>query len=90
MLDNLMIEKWNEKIEYDKYYERCAPEQCTYTYTSSNNPLGIVTTLFGLYGGLAVALKIIVRLIFRWIRKGIRRRGEPTLTGKADFNQCFI
>jgi hypothetical protein len=85
LLDNLMVETWNENIEYDQYYEQCDPEQCTYTYTSGNNLLQIVTTIVGLFGGLSVALRIIVPLPIRWIRNRLRRRGETNnVTGKLD------
>jgi hypothetical protein len=84
ILDDLMVESWNEKILYDEYYEQCAPEQCTYTYTSHNNPFQIVTTTVGLFGGLSVVLKLIVPLIVSWIRKRMRRREETnTSTGKT-------
>ncbi|CAF1180168.1 unnamed protein product [Adineta steineri] len=79
ILDNLMIEAWNEKISYEKYYEKCAPEQCTYTYTSRNNPIQVITTLIGLFGGLSVALKIIVSLIIRQIRRRMRPREETNI-----------
>jgi hypothetical protein len=83
ILDNLMVETWNERIEYDKYYEECAPEQCTYSYTSRNNPFQIVTTLVGLLGGLSVVLKIIIPFIVRWIRNRMRPHAETnTLAGK--------
>ncbi|CAF4031279.1 unnamed protein product, partial [Adineta steineri] len=79
ILDNLMIETWNENISYEKYYEKCAPEQCTYTYTSRNNPVQIITTLIGLFGGLSVALKIIVSLIVRRIRNRMRPHEETNV-----------
>jgi hypothetical protein len=87
ILDNLMVETWNERIEYDKYYEECAPEQCTYSYTSRNNPFQIVTTLVGLLGGLSVVLKIIIPFIVRWIRNRMGPHAETnTLTGKIVLN----
>jgi hypothetical protein len=80
-----MIETWNETIKYDEYYKQCAPEQCTYIYTSPNSPLQIITTLFGLCGGLSVALKIIIPLIVRSVQEWVRRRREPQAsTGKTD------
>ncbi|CAF1210515.1 unnamed protein product [Adineta steineri] len=79
ILDNLMIEKWNENISYEKYYEVCAPEQCTYTYTSRNNPVQTITTLIGLFGGLSVALKIIVSMIVRRIRNRMRPHEETNI-----------
>jgi len=83
ILDNLMVETWNEKVNYDQYFEQCAPEQCTYTYIASQNLLYIITTIFGLFGGLSVALRIFVPFIVRWIRNRIRKRRERnTVTGR--------
>ena len=83
ILNDLMVESWNETILYDEYYKQCAPKQCTYTYTSHNNLFQIVTTTIGLVGGLSVVLKIIVSFIVGWIRKRMRRRREAhTVTGK--------
>ncbi|CAF0857897.1 unnamed protein product [Adineta steineri] len=79
LLDNLMIETWNETISYEKYYEICAPEQGTYTYTSRNNPVQIITTLIGLFGGLSVALKIIVSFIIHRIRNRMRPHEERNI-----------
>ncbi|CAF3857047.1 unnamed protein product [Adineta steineri] len=79
ILDNLMIETWNGKTSYEKYYEKCAPEQCTYTYTSRNNPIQTITTLIGLFGGLSVALKIIVSMIVRRIRNRMRPHEEANI-----------
>ena len=83
IVDNLMVETWNEEMYYDQYFKQCAPKQCTYTYTASQNFLYIVTTIFGLFGGLSVALRIAVPLIVRWIRNRIRRHRQPnTVAGK--------
>ena len=83
ILDNLMIESWNEKIEYDEYYEQCAPEQCTYSYTSRYNSFKIVTTLVGLLGGLSLVLRITISFIIRRIWNRLRARREAnTIRGK--------
>jgi hypothetical protein len=76
IVDNLMVETWNEEMNYEQYFQQCAPDQCTYTYTASQNLLYIITTIFGLFGGLSVALKIAVPLIVRWIRSRIRKRRQ--------------
>ncbi len=73
-----MIESWNEKIEYDEYYE-----QCTYSYASRYNSLKIVTTLVGLLDGLSLVLRITISFIIRRIRNRLRARTETkTITGK--------
>ena len=84
MINEMMIETWNENIDYSQYYEQCAPKLCTYFFTSRNNALYVLTTIIGLFGGLSVALRIIVPLIVNWIRNEIHRRVETdNRTGKT-------
>lgn len=80
ILENVMIETWNEEMNYDEYFQKCAPEKCVYTYTAPLNRLYIMTTIVGLFGGLSVALKIIVPIIVRWIRNQMRTLREPNTT----------
>ena len=83
ILQNMMIEKWNEKMNYSKYFELCEPEKCVYTYTASLNFLYTITTMFGLFGGLSIAFRITVPMIVRLIRNKKRTRVEPSqVTGK--------
>jgi hypothetical protein len=80
VVDQLMVEQWNQSIMYDRYYNECQPAECIYTHQTNNNPIYIVTTLIGLLGGLITVLKLIVpRLVmFLW-----KNPEEPrTYTGK--------
>ena len=87
LINHLMVETWDNNIQYNQYYEQCAPEQCTYTFTSRHNLLQVVTTLVGLFGGLSVGLKIIVSFVVRSIRSRVRSRANTNNpTGKSG---CF-
>jgi hypothetical protein len=78
------IDKWGEKIDYKQYYKQCAPKFCFYSFTSRSDALYVFTTIVGLFGGLSVALKIIVPLIVGWIRNKMRPRVETVSTaGKS-------
>ncbi|CAF1368789.1 unnamed protein product [Rotaria sp. Silwood1] len=77
IINELMIERWYENVRYEEYYQQCAPEQCSYLLPFRNNALYIVTTVIGLFGGLSVALKIIVPIIVRWIRNRMRPQATP-------------
>jgi hypothetical protein len=80
VVDQLMVEQWNQSIMYDRYYNSCQPVECIYTHQTKNNPIYIVTTLIGLLGGLITFLKIIVpRLgMFLW-----KKQEQPRIyTGK--------
>ena len=84
IISELMIETWNESFNYSQYYEQCAPKLCTYFVLSKNDVLYVFTTMIGLFGGLSVALRIIVPLIVTWIRKRMHRRVETdSMTGKS-------
>jgi hypothetical protein len=83
IINEMMIETWGDNISYSQYYEQCAPKLCTYFFTSRNNALYVFTTMIGLFGGLSVALRIIVPLIITWIRNRMRRRVETgSMAGK--------
>ncbi len=69
LLDELMIEEWNPSIKYENYFNECKPAKCTYSHQAKNNAIYIVTTLFGLIGGLTTALKLIVPRLVMFARK---------------------
>jgi hypothetical protein len=84
LVDNLIIEKWNVSLAYETYYNECHPTQCRYTFETRNDLIYIVTTLFGIAGGLITVLKLILpRLIKLFRRKGQHQRvassGKPRL-----------
>ncbi len=80
LVDVLMVDQWKSNISYKHYYETCAPLSCTYVIIDQPNPIYIITTIIGLYGGLAVALEIIVPVLVKIARYLImcrRQRIEP-------------
>ena len=74
MVDKLMIEEWNASVFYDKYYDQCQPKQCSYSYQTRNDAIYIITTLFGLVGGLITILKIFVPRLVQLLRR--RKHGR--------------
>ena len=69
LLDELMVEEWNLTSTYESYYRACQPTQCTYTSVLKNEAIYIVTTLFGLIGGLVTILKVTVPITVKFGRK---------------------
>ena len=74
ILNQLMVEEWSYVFTYDQYYAACQPKECSYTISSRNNVIYIVTAFIGLIGGLIKALQITVPRIVSFITKMIRRR----------------
>jgi hypothetical protein len=75
-----MIEKWNVSPAYERYYNACHPTQCTYTFETRNDLIYIVTTLFGIAGGLITVLKLILPRLIKLFRK--KREHQQLTAGK--------
>ncbi|CAF4665775.1 unnamed protein product, partial [Rotaria sp. Silwood2] len=71
-VNELMIEKWNLSMMYERYYTKCQPIRCNYSYTTRNNRIYIVSTLCDLADGLVTILKLIVSLLVKLIRRNKR------------------
>ncbi|CAF1220689.1 unnamed protein product [Adineta steineri] len=80
LLNILMIEKWNPTQMYDQYYDECQPIECTYTIKTRNSVIYIITTMFGIVGGLITVLKLVVPQVVKFIRKK-RSRLSPSNFG---------
>lgn len=77
ILSLMMVQEWNHTLSYDKYYASCQPTVCTYTISTTHDAIFIATTLFGLIGGLATALRLIVPRVTSIIMKRLYRRSTP-------------
>jgi hypothetical protein len=87
LLNALMVDRWEQNITYEHYYETCAPSLCTYVSTELANPIYIITSIVGLYGGLTVALQIIVPFLVkigRYLIMCRRHRIEPMVAAVSD------
>ncbi|CAF4276580.1 unnamed protein product, partial [Adineta steineri] len=69
LLQSLMIEDWNSAQLYDRYYNECQPIQCTYTIETRNSVVYIITTMFGIIGGLITVLRCVVPRVVNLVRK---------------------
>ncbi|CAF0816062.1 unnamed protein product [Adineta steineri] len=73
LVDELMVEEWNNATIYDGYYNECQPSKCSYSYETRNGFIIIITTVIGLVGGLITVLKLIVPRAVRLVMFCIRR-----------------
>ncbi|CAF2406873.1 unnamed protein product [Rotaria sp. Silwood2] len=72
LVNELMIERWNLSTIYESYYNACQPIRCTYSYSTRNNLICIITTLSGLVGGMLTILKLFVPLLIKLVRRNKR------------------
>ena len=71
---DLFVESWGNSSDYNMYFDACAPTTCIYSYQSTFDLVSALTIIFGMIGGLAVALHFISPLILRAIIRMIIRR----------------
>ncbi|CAF1135271.1 unnamed protein product [Didymodactylos carnosus] len=69
LLNKLMIEDWNLQTSFESCFNACQPLLCTYTYSGHNGLIYVLTTTFGLIGGIATVLFFLVPLIVGIVRK---------------------
>lgn len=65
----LFIENWTDSTDFSSYYNHCAPNECIYTYAEQFNRAYITATILGIVGGLSVALRILILLIVKLLRR---------------------
>ncbi|CAF1652155.1 unnamed protein product [Adineta ricciae] len=94
IIKELMIEDWNPVFSFEKYYEECAPNKCTYSQiVHTNSFVGIIMTLLSSIGGLIVALRLITPLLVKLIfilgqtkRQSKRSQDSPKLISRMKIN----
>ncbi len=73
IIEAIFIEKWIDNITYPSYFNICAPKSCSYKINKRFDILYIINILLGLYGGLSIALRIVVpmkiKLVIRYKHK---------------------
>ncbi|CAF3917155.1 unnamed protein product [Rotaria sordida] len=78
LVNELFVEDWTTIRSFSSYYAQCEPISCTYTFTRHNDVLFVITKLLGLYGGLTIALRLLVSHTIGWWRTRTNRPRRPT------------
>lgn len=68
LLNDTMVDEWKSNISYSNYFTKCQPSSCIYKIISKTPWIVVITTLIGLFGGLAKILQIIVPIIITIVR----------------------
>ncbi|CAF0797767.1 unnamed protein product [Adineta steineri] len=69
IINRLMVDKWLPTVSFSSYYEKCAPLSCTYEYDGRNNIFISITTIISIFGGLSLALKLLIMISLEFINK---------------------
>jgi hypothetical protein len=77
IIRQLMVESWNPKVFYSKYFSACEPTSCTYAYMGRSALLHVLSLIIGLVGGLTTILKLVIPPIVKFFR---RNKTSPQLS----------
>ncbi|CAF1489091.1 unnamed protein product [Adineta steineri] len=69
IINRLMVEEWFSNVSFLLYYKKCAPLSCTYQYDGRNNLFISITTIISIFGGLSLALKLLIMISLKFIDK---------------------
>jgi hypothetical protein len=83
IIEQLMIEQWNNQISFSSYYEQCNPVVCVYTYNTQGDLAYVFTITIGLIGGLTTIFIIIIPPVVAFLRRRKRPQSiETDVDGK--------
>ena len=68
IVKKMMIEEWDQGFSYEKYYEACAPNHCTYSYeTNTQSFIEVIITLVSMISSLIAALRFIIYQLVKFV-----------------------
>ena len=73
IVDEVMIEEYSSNIDREKYFTKCAPSSCSYSYIDKTNFIEGMTTLISFYGGLFIVNQLIAVGIVKLFRSQSQR-----------------
>ncbi len=71
IFNEMMIEEWNFSYSIEKFYSKCKPSFCSFTYEKEINIVYIITIIVSLIGGINTILQLISPLIIKIVFKFI-------------------
>ena len=71
VVDELMVEKYDTTVWYEKYFAACAPSLCTYSEMEYGSTSEAVASVISLYGGLVIITRCLAVVVIKmwWARK---------------------
>lgn len=80
IVNEIMVEQWNSTSSFEKFYQKCNPAHCSYSYQERIHIVYIIAAIIGLVGGLNVALRIVCPLLVRIFLKCVTRTNSNDAT----------
>ena len=69
LANEMFIESWATNVFYERFFNSCAPNYCTYKEYYRFDALELLTTFLSVYAGLSFGIRFIVPYLVRMINK---------------------
>jgi len=63
----IMIERWNLSFSYNRFYESCAPNYCTYSERIRPTIVEVIIKSVSMIGGIILLLRLVTPLLIKFI-----------------------
>lgn len=84
LFDEMMLESWNDTIDYDAYFKICAPKSRTYTVIENFVIAYVITMLVSIFGGLNVTIRTLSPLVVQYRFQRCIRTEQATVPDRTD------
>ena len=89
IVEQLMIEEWNNQTSFDGYFSQCNPSKCVYTYNRQGDAGYIITIVIALVGGLTTILRIIISSLIAVVRRK-KRPANSSASAEGKFLTFYL
>ncbi|CAF1333734.1 unnamed protein product [Adineta ricciae] len=93
LIEKSFIDHWIINISYEKYFQACHPNFCSYKYLHRNSLSYSITIVLSLYGGLSFVLHFLTPLIIKTIKSCCyqRRQRQTNIDEeRTSMIRCFL
>ena len=73
MINQLMIEDYLVNMSYEKYFTKCLPSSCKYSYIDKVNFIDGLTNLIAFYAGVVIICRVIAVMVVKIFRRPTTR-----------------
>ena len=87
LLENLFVENWTTSVSHMEYYNQCRPSSCSYSISTHNDIITILTITLGFLGGIQIILRFLVPKLVKLISRSCI---DTETTGKCNFSRKSV
>ena len=73
IVSELMVENWQPLSSFARYFQACAPSECSYSEERRSSIISVFTVLLSVFGGLFSLLRLVCPILIRLFSRCMNR-----------------